>query len=101
MSRTDAHAPFHVRMVRGEVVSYPLHDCAGRECDLPDLVYGWADQRGRRCRWAWSFTGQNWCPCWMCHGSGHEPERRAARRAQLRNVVRAWNCGDDDAGEEV
>ena len=71
-------------MVRGEVYAYPVHDCAGRHCDLPELVPGWADLRGRRCRWEWSFTGQNWCSCWMCHWH-HRPEvRRAADRARLR-----------------
>ena len=101
MSRTDSHAPFHVRMARGEVSAYPVHRCAGRECDLPDLVPGWADRGGEVCRWEPFQEDQNWCSCWMCHWH-HRPEvRRAADRARLRDVVRAWNGGDDEAGHEV
>lgn len=40
MSRTDSHAPLHVRIARREVVARPVHRCARRECDLPALDPG-------------------------------------------------------------
>ena len=101
MSRTDSHAPFHVRMVRGEVSSYPVHLCACRECDLPDLVSGWVDRGGDACHWEPFQEDQNWCSCWMCHWHRRPEVNRAATRAQLRDVARVWNGGDDSAGEEV
>lgn len=101
MSRTDSHAPFHVRMARGEVCSLPVHHCAGRECDLPELVPDWAELRGRRCRWEPFRTYRNWCSCWMCHWHHRPEERRAVRCGGLRAIARAWNGGDPGAADDA
>ncbi len=66
MSRTDAHAPYAVRVVRREIAVLADHDCAGQECDLPALEPGWADTR-TRCRWEFAYTGTSIRSCWMCH----------------------------------
>lgn len=94
MSRTDSHAPFTVRVARREVAARPVHRCAGRQCDLPNLVPGWTTGRIGRCYWQWFFTGRGVCSCWMCHWR-HRPEAcRAAVRTELRAVVREWNGGE-------
>lgn len=100
MSRTDAHAPFHIRVVRREISVVAVHRCAGGDCDLPALVPGWPDRGGDRCRWEFAFTGTNVCCCWMCHWCSRPEQPRAAVRAALRGVAHAWNAGDDDAGWE-
>lgn len=105
MSRTDAHAPFAVRMLRGEVAHHARHLCSGDPalCSLPDLEAGWTTGPGC-CLWEWTFTGRNWCSCWMCHWPSHRQPRRSGRgasRAELRDVARAWNGGGVEAGWEV
>lgn len=104
VSRTDAHAPFHVRLARGEVAVHPVHRCTGPEtCDLPDLVPGWADT-AHRCHWQWFFTGQDVCSCWMCHWPKRRQPRRSGRgssRVQLRGLARSWNAGDSEAGDRM
>lgn len=96
MSRTDAHAPFHVRVARREVAVVPVHRCASRDCDLPDLAPGWADAC-HRCRWEFTYTGRGICSCWMCHWHSKPERRRAAERAELRAVAREWNAGEAEA----
>lgn len=101
MSRTDAHAPFHVRVVRREVATRPVHRCAGHdECDLPELVPGWVDTR-HRCRWEYTYTGRGVCSCWMCHWHRRPEVRRAAVRTELRAVAREWNAGASEAAFEL
>ena len=101
MSRTDAHAPFHVRVARREVAVIPDHRCAdGGECDLPGLVPGWTDTR-HRCRWQYTYTDAGVCSCWMCHWHSKPEQPRVAVRIALRAVARRWNGGDDDAAFEV
>ncbi len=90
MSRTDAHAPFHVRVARREVFVVAVHRCAGRDCDLPNRSAG----RVGRCRWQFIFTGVNVCNCWMCHWHHRAEDRRSAVRTRLRGIARAWNAGD-------
>ncbi len=95
MSRTDAHAPFHVRFVRGEITGSAVHSCDRIACPLvDDAVVG-------SCYWEYLYEGRNWCPCWMCHWHRRPEYRRAAERARLRDVARAWNGGDDGAVEEL
>lgn len=93
MSRTDAHAPFRVRLARREVAARPVHRCADSECDLPDLDPGWSIGRIGRCYWEFVYTGTNVCSCWMCHWHTRPEERRAAVRAELRGQMREWNSG--------
>jgi hypothetical protein len=101
MSRTDSHAPFAVRMLRGEVAHHAVHLCGGNDrCDLPDLEAGGTTGPGC-CQWEWTFTGHNWCSCWMCHWRKRPQQRRTAVRTELRAVAREWNGGDEDAGWEV
>lgn len=100
MSRTDAHAPFRVRATRREVSVVPVHRCAGRECDLPQLDPDWSIGRTGRCYWQWIFTGVEVCSCWMCHWPKRRQPRRSgrgARRVQLRGVAREWNGGDGES----
>lgn len=101
MSRTDAHAPFHVRMARREVTGVPLHRCAGRDCDLPALDPGWAVGRAGRCCWEFAFTGRAVCPCRLCHWHHRPQQRRAAGRVRLWAAAREWNAGDGEAGWQV
>ncbi|MCH9729048.1 MAG: hypothetical protein K0U84_05105 [Actinomycetia bacterium] len=103
MSRTDAHAPYAVRVVRREIAVLADHDCAGQECDLPALEPGWADTR-TRCRWEFAYTGTSICSCWMCHWPSKPRPRRSGRAAQriaLRAVARHWNGGDADTAFSV
>ncbi|WP_152664815.1 hypothetical protein [Mycobacterium sp. UM_Kg27] len=90
MSRTDAHAPFHVRVARREITVVAVHRCGGRDCDLPDRSTGHVS----RCYWLFHFTGVNVCSCWMCHSHNRPEDRRSAVRARLRGMARAWNGGD-------
>ena len=101
MSRTDSHAPLYVRIARREVADRPVQRCAGRDCDLPDLVPGWSGRRGARCYWQWFFTGRDVCNCWMCHWHSRPEVRRAVVHAELRGVAREWNGGDQDVGYAV
>jgi hypothetical protein len=80
-------------MLRGEVTHHAVHVCGGdpARCTLPDLEAGWTIGPGR-CRWEWTYTGQNWCSCWMCHWRHRPQERRGAVRADLRGVAREWNA---------
>lgn len=94
MSRTDAHAPFLVRVARREVSVVPVHRCAGRECDLPELVPDWSIGRIGLCHWEFTYTGTNVCGCWMCHWHSRPEQCRAAVRAELREVAREWNGGE-------
>lgn len=93
MSRTDAHAPFAVRVARREVADRPVPRCAGSVCDLPDVVPGWEPRRGAACYWQWFFAGHGICPCWMCHWHRRPEVQRATVRAELRGQVREWNAG--------
>ncbi|HEY0933589.1 MAG TPA: hypothetical protein VGD91_07600 [Trebonia sp.] len=99
MSRTDAHAPFHVRIARGDVTADPCHAALHVTCDLPPLEatapYGW---RTTRCFWAFSYTGSGECPCVSCHGGAlARAANRAGRRrdrAALTGARNAWRGGD-------
>lgn len=93
MSRTDAHAPFRVRVARREVSVVPVHRCARRACDLPDLDPGWSIGCIECCYWEFRFTGTNVCSCWMCHWHSLPEERRASVRAGLRAAAPEWNAG--------
>ena len=95
MSRTDSHAPFHVRVARREVSVRAAHRCAGGDCDLPALDPGWADASSR-CRWEFRYAGVNVCSCWMCHWPRRSQPRRATVRRALRGQAREWNGGPDD-----
>ncbi|SHR63612.1 Uncharacterised protein [Mycobacteroides abscessus subsp. massiliense] len=94
MSRTDAHAPFHVRAARREATVVPVHRCAGRECDLPELDPGWSIGRIGCCYWEFAYTGVSVCSCWMCHWHRRREARRAAVRTELRGAARDWNGGE-------
>ena len=102
MSRTDAHAPFHVRLARGDLDAQPCHAVIHDNCDLPELAatvrYPW---RTTGCFWAFCYTGVNECPCPGCHGG---PQARARNRterhrdrAALGTALNAWRAGDDAA----
>lgn len=92
MSRTDAHAPFHVRAARREISVVAVHYCGGHRCDLPDRS---ADGR-TRCYWQFVFTGRGVCSCWMCHWHRRPQIHRSVVRARLRDVACAWNRGDQE-----
>ncbi|GAA5153421.1 hypothetical protein GCM10025768_23060 [Microbacterium pseudoresistens] len=99
MSRTDAHVPVPVRIVRGDLAAVADHNHATGECDLPPRGHGVGDWRATtRCRWIFLFTGTFVCPCEMCHAGGaHRAERRRSRHdtaASARRAVRRWNSGD-------
>ena len=86
MSRTDAHAPFYVRLVRGDLSAQPQHARIHHACDLPDLEatvrYPW---RTTGCFWEFSYAGVNQCSCFNCHGGSQARARnRAERLAQRR-----------------
>ena len=95
MSRTDAHAPFHVRLVRGDIPRVEVHDHADGVCDLP-TPYSLAalGHRGGHCHWDWLWDGRGLCSCEMCHcGDLHRRERPADRqqtRRELRDAVLRW-----------
>lgn len=97
MSRTDAHAPFHVRLARGDVPRVEVHDHVDGVCDLPDPYDRDALWQGRgHCHWTWLWDGHGLCPCEMCHcGDLHRRERRADRqqtRRELREAVLHWSA---------
>ena len=102
MSRTDAHAPFHVRLARGDVSAQPRHSRIHHVCDLPALEgtvrYAW---RTTGCFWAFFYTGVNECPCPNCHGGWQARARNRAERhrdhAALGKALDAWRGGDSTA----
>jgi hypothetical protein len=102
LSRTDAHAPFHVRLARGDLSAFPCHTRVHDSCDLPDLEltvrYPW---RTTGCYWGFFFTGVNECSCLSCHGGAHARARNRAERHQdhaaLGTALNAWRGGDDTA----
>lgn len=101
MSRTDAHTPYRVRVVRGEVAVRAVHRCAGGKCDLPDLNPGWTIGRIGRCYRQFTFTGRGICSCWMCHWHHRPEQRRAVVRTRLRAAACEWNAGGWEAGWDV
>ena len=102
MSRTDAHAPFHVRLARGDVSAQPQHARIHDACDLPALEatvrYPW---RTTGCLWVFYYTGVNECPCPNCHGGPRARARNRAERhrdrAALGTALDAWHWGDGTA----
>jgi hypothetical protein len=102
LSRTDAHAPFHVRLARGDLSAQPWHACTHDACDLPDLEatvrYPW---RTTGCSWGFFYAGVNECPCFNCHGGPQAHARNRAERhrdrAALSTALDAWCAGDDTA----
>lgn len=93
MSRTDAHAPFRVRVARREVAVRAVHRCAGGVCDLPALVPDWSGWRVGLCHWEFFYTGTNVCSCGMCHRHRRPEVPRGAVKVELRSVAREWNGG--------
>jgi len=106
LSRTDAHAPFYVRLVRGDLSAQPEHARIHNACDLPDLEatvrYPW---RATGCFWEFSYTGVNQCPCFNCHGGSQARARNRAERhrdrATLGTALNAWRGGDGSAFDAV
>ena len=105
MSRTDAHAPLRVRLVRGELAMDAFHAADHNTCDLPahpPYEGGRAGRQATRCYWVFRYTGTNVCACWMCHGGveGRRQNRRERHysRTALDDVRRIWNSEDPDAG---
>jgi pantetheine-phosphate adenylyltransferase len=70
LSRTDAHAPFYVRLARGDLSAQPQHARVHNACDLPDLEatvrYSW---RTTGCFWEFSYYDS----------AGHSPTSRLCR----------------------
>lgn len=102
MSRTDAHVPVHVRLLRRDLVPVEDHDHRDGPCDLPPLsaitAQWWADGR---CHWEWHHRGERICSCELCSGGyWRRLDRRVARqreRVRLALGRRAWAAGDPDA----
>lgn len=102
MSRTDAHAPFHVRYARGDLPAQPWHALIHQACDLPALEatarYEW---RTTGCFWGFCYAGVNQCPCVNCHGGALARARNRAERhrdrAALSAALGAWRRGDGTA----
>ena len=102
MSRTDAHAPIHVRLARGDLSAQAWHTHTDGDCDLPALEATARHALGAtRCEWAFFYTGVNECPCYNCHGG---PQARARNRverhrdrAALSAALDAWRGGDSTA----
>lgn len=102
MSRTDAHAPFYVRLARGDLSAQPCHAPGHDACDLPALTqtvrYAW---RTTGCFWGYFHTGVNECPCHNGHAGRQAPARNRAERhrdrAALGTALDAWRGGDDSA----
>jgi hypothetical protein len=92
VSRTDAHAPFLVRIARGDVFARPRHDHRSSACDLPDRSalaagrahYMWA--RSSHCRWDFVYTGFGVCNCSLCYDHAALRRRRRNERRNLRQV---------------
>lgn len=101
MSRTDAHAPFFIRVARGDVARREAHEHADGMCDLPDSYDPDALWQGRgHCHWEWIFAGHYFCSCEMCHGGTRLRAERRADRQRTSRILRVaadrWNAGEDD-----
>lgn len=101
MSRTDTHAPFRVRIARGDLTAIAAHDHIGGACDLPardHIDHSWPHQTD--CRREWVYGGSNVCSCELCHeGEAHRRQRRRTRhmvRVSLHTVALRWNSGTAD-----
>ena len=106
MSRTDAHAPFHVRLARGDLSAQPWHACIHGACDLPalDATVPYPS-RTTACIWVFFYTGVSECSCSSCHGG---PQARARNRAgrhrdhsALGAALEAWRAGDSSASDAL
>jgi hypothetical protein len=103
LSRTDAHAPFHVRIARGDITASPRHARIHDACDLPDQEatepYPWRRTTG--CVWEFFYTGVSECPCPNCHGGWQARANNRAERhrdhAALRQALDTWRGGDSAA----
>lgn len=103
MSRTDAHAPLHVRMARREVGAIADHRHGSGDCDLPDQPQRWPVSTV--CSWNWEFNGVRVCSCAMCDGCpwarADMRRRRRRTRERLKQGRYVWRAGDPDAfGDE-
>lgn len=85
MSRTDAHTPLWVRLVRGELAAHPVHAANHDQCDLPDHP----GPSPTRCYWAFVYTGTKVCSCWMCQGGAEHRRENRRRRHRDRRELRA------------
>jgi hypothetical protein len=102
LSRTDAHAPSHIRLARGDLSARQWHAAVHDACDLPALEatvrYG---KRTTGCYWAFFYTGVSECSCPSCHGGPQAHARNRAERhrdrAALHTALDAWRGGDDTA----
>jgi hypothetical protein len=107
LSRTDADAPFWVRLARAELAAEALHVRDHVACDLPQRPPTarppWLP--ATKCHWMFRYTGTAVCSCSMCHaGPQHRQENRDQRhrdRVILRAALRRWNHGDDAAFDDL
>lgn len=102
MSRTDTHAPFRVRIARGDLTAFAAHDHTAGSCDLPPrnhIDHSMLHQTA--CRWEWVYDGTNVCSCQLCHeGKAHRRQRRRTRhmvREALHTAAIRWNSSVADA----
>lgn len=102
MSRTDAHAPFRVRLARGELAARPVHACADRDCDLPDRppARWYPGCAPTHCHWEFHYTGVGVCACQMCHG-GADNRAENRRRRRRSKVYLAAGVHNDRMRDEL
>ncbi|RVW02460.1 hypothetical protein [Rhodococcus spongiicola] len=106
MSRTDAHSPIWVRLIRRELEPEPWHFCFNGACDLPDFAsYESSTRLETRCAWFFKYTGTNVCSCDVCRDQvGHRLDLRRERRAAASRLElgrRQWELGNESAFDDV
>jgi hypothetical protein len=106
VSRTDAHAPTHVRLARGDLHAQPDHALVHDSCDLPDrAALARLREQASGCTWTFCYTGVNEDSCLNCHGGALARARNRVERHRdriaLRVALGAWRGADAAAFDAV
>jgi hypothetical protein len=97
----DAHAPFHVRVVRCMRSPLFLSTAAPHpRCVISPSTFPAGPTPIPAAAGDFTYTGTGICSCWMCHWHRRPEVHRAAVRTALRSGAHAWNGSDVKAAFE-
>ena len=75
MSRTHKTDPLWVRMIRGTIHAYPVHNHEDGICDLPTIEEQGRSWYRKNCYWEFDSEGRGVCGCSMCQGKTWNGDR--------------------------
>lgn len=89
MSRTRKTDPLWVRMLKGTIHVYAIHNHENGECDLKPLEDKGEDWWRGNCHWEFDSEGKGVCCCKLCRGFGWKDTREPKiQRKHFKNIVK-------------